>query len=131
VVVRRTKFELDEAERRAHILEGLKIALDHIDEIIALIRKAADTPTAHAQLMTHFKLSEIQATAILEMRLQRLTGLERKKVAEDYREVIKLIERLRAILASDELVRNIIRDEVKGLRDRFADERRTEIVSEE
>jgi DNA gyrase subunit A len=131
VVTRRTQFELDEAERRAHILEGLKIALDHLDAIITLIRKAPDTPTAHAQLVAKFDLSDTQATAILELRLQRLTGLERKKIEEEYREVLKLIERLRAILASDELVRNIIRDEVKELRAKFADERRTEIVSEE
>src|SRR6059036_3471999 len=92
VVRRRTEFDLAEAERRAHILEGLKIALDHLDAVIALIRAAKDVDTARTGLMTQFKLSEIQANAILEMRLSRLTGLERKKIEEEYLEVIQLIE---------------------------------------
>ncbi len=131
VIVRRTQFDLAEAEKRAHILEGLKIALDNLDAVIALIRKAKDVDTARSGLMQTFDLSEIQANAILEMRLQRLTGLERKKVEDEYREVIQLIEKLRAILASDELVRSIIRDEVTELREKFGDDRRTEVVAEE
>ncbi|TMQ58290.1 MAG: DNA gyrase subunit A [Candidatus Eisenbacteria bacterium] len=129
VVVRRTKFDLAEAEKRAHILEGLKIALDHIDEIVNLIRAAADTEAARTGLMGRFGLSEIQANAILEMRLSRLTGLERKKVEDEYLEVIQLIESLKAILASPAKVLAIIKDELVGVKERFGDERRTEIVA--
>jgi DNA gyrase subunit A len=129
VVVRRTRFDLAEAERRAHILEGLKIALDHIDEIVALIRAAADTEGARTGLMSRFGLSEIQANAILEMRLSRLTGLERQKVEDEYLEVIQLIERLKAILDSPAKVLQIIKDEMAAVRERFGDERRTEIVA--
>ena len=129
VVVRRTKFDLAEAEKRAHILEGLKIALDHIDEIVKLIRAASDTETARQGLMSTFGLSEIQANAILEMRLSRLTGLERKKVEDEYLEVIQLIESLKAILASPAKVLQIIKDELTLVREKFGDERRTEIVA--
>ena len=128
VIIRRTKFDLDAAEKRAHILEGYIIALDNIDEIIKLIKKSRDTPTAREGLMKKFKLSEIQATAILEMRLQRLTGLERKKIEDEYKEVIKTIERLKRILDSDQLRRDIICDDLKMLKEKFGDERRTEIV---
>ncbi len=128
VVVRRAKYELDEAEKRAHILEGYIIALDNIDEIIRLIKKSKDVPTAQEGLMKKFKLSEIQAKAILDMRLQKLTGLERKKVEDEYKEVIKLIERLRSLLASKKLQMQIIKDELLELRKKFGDERRTEIV---
>lgn len=128
VIIRRTKFDLDAAEKRAHILEGYIIALDNIDEIIKLIKKSKDTPTAREGLMKRFKLSEIQATAILEMRLQRLTGLERKKIEDEYKEVIKTIERLKRILDSDQLRRDIICDDLKMLKEKFGDERRTEIV---
>ncbi|MBI5836379.1 MAG: DNA gyrase subunit A [Candidatus Eisenbacteria bacterium] len=131
VVVRRTQFDLDEAEKRAHILEGYKIALDNIDAIIALIKKSKDTETARVGLMSSFKLSEIQATAILEMRLQRLTGLERKKIEDEYAAVIKLIEELKSILASPAKVLHIIKTEILELRKRFGDERRTEIVAAE
>jgi len=131
VVRRRTEFDLAEAERRAHILEGLKIALDHLDEVIALIRRSKDPETARTGLMESFKLSEIQASAILEMRLQRLTGLERDKIQAEYLEVIQLIEKLKSILASDKKMLAIIQDEVRGLRKRFADERRTHIVADE
>jgi DNA gyrase subunit A len=129
VVVRRTRFDLTEAEKRAHILEGFKIALDHIDEIVALIKAAADTEAARAGLMARFGLSEIQANAILEMRLARLTGLERKKIDDEYLEVIQLIEQLRAILESPAKVLQIIKDELQAVRDRFGDDRRTEIVA--
>jgi len=128
VVVRRSQFDLDEAEKRAHILEGYIIALDNIDAVIKLIRASKDVETAKTGLMKRFKLSEIQAKAILDMRLQRLTGLERKKIEEEYRETIKLIEQLRAILASKQLQMEIIRKELLELREKYADERRTEIV---
>jgi len=129
VVVRRTKFDLAEAEKRAHILEGLKIALDHIDEIVKLIRAAADTEAARTGLMGKFGLSEIQANAILEMRLSRLTGLERKKVEDEYLQVIQLIESLKAILDSPAKVLQIIKEELADVRERFGDDRRTEIVA--
>ncbi len=128
VIVRRTQFDLDAAERRAHILEGYIIALDNIDEVIATIRKSRDTETARTNLMTKFGLSEIQAKAILDMRLQRLTGLEREKIEQEYKETIQLIERLRAILDSQELQLELIREELTDLKRRFADPRRTDIV---
>ncbi|MCC6348426.1 MAG: DNA gyrase subunit A [Candidatus Eisenbacteria bacterium] len=131
VVRRRTEFDLAEAERRAHILEGLKIALDHLDAVIALIRKSKDPETAREGLMKEFKLSEIQANAILEMRLQRLTGLEREKIEKEYLEVIQLIEKLRSILASEKKMLGIIQDEVRRLREKYGDDRRTQIVAEE
>lgn len=128
VVVRRTKFDLAEAERRAHILEGYLIALDHLDEVIALIRSSRDPETAKNGLMTQFSLSEIQAKAILDMRLQRLTGLEREKIQQEYKEVKELIARLNEILANEPLRMQIIKDELKELRDRYGDERRTEVI---
>ncbi len=128
VVLRRTKFELAEAEKRAHILEGLKIALDNLDAIIKLIRNAKDGDEAREGLMTKFKLSDLQAKAILDMRLQRLTGLERQKIEDEYREVIKQIEQLNAILASEKLQYKLIKDELKQIRKEYGDERRTEIV---
>ncbi len=128
VVVRRSKFELEEAEKRAHILEGYIIALDNIDAVIKLIKASKDVETARIGLMKKFKLSEIQAKAILDMRLQRLTGLERKKIEEEYRETIKLIERLRAILKSKQLQMQIIREELEELKKKYGDPRRTEIV---
>ncbi len=127
VIVRRTKFDLAKAEERAHILEGYRIALDNIDAVIALIRKSKDTPTAHAGLMKQFKLSERQATAILEMRLQRLTGLERQKIEDEYRELIKRISELKAILESKQLRYQIIKDETAELAKKYGDVRRTEI----
>lgn len=129
VVVRRTQFELDKAQKRAHIVEGLRIALDHIDEVIALIRKAEDRPAARAGLMEEFRLSEVQADAILEMRLQRLTGLERKKVEDEYLELIKEITRLEGILMSKPQRMAIIRAELEELRKKYGDDRRTKIVA--
>jgi DNA gyrase subunit A len=131
VVRRRTEFDLAEAERRAHVLEGLKIALDHLDEVIALIRKSKDVEGARGGLISTFKLTEIQANAILDMRLQRLTGLERKKVEEEYLEIIKHIESLKGILGSEKKMLTIIQDEVRALRDKYGDERRTAIMGEE
>ncbi len=128
VIVRRTKFDLDEAEKRAHILEGYIIALDNIDEIIKLIKKAKDVPTAQEGLMKRFKLSEIQAKAILDMRLQKLTGLERQKVEDEYKETIKLIEKLKSILGSKKLQMQIIKEELLEIKKKYGDERRTEVV---
>ena len=128
VIVRRTKFDLDAAEARAHILEGYIIALDNIDAIIKLIKASKDVEAAKTGLMKKFKLSEIQAKAILDMRLQKLTGLERKKVEDEYRETIKLITKLKAILASKQLQLQIIKDELLAIREKYADARRTEIV---
>lgn len=130
VIVRRTRFELNAAERRAHILEGFIIALDNLDAVIKTIRESRDPQTASLALQTTFSLSEIQAKAILDMRLQRLTGLEREKIQNEYREVLQTIERLRAILASKELQMQIISDELSELRKKFSDKRRTEIVYE-
>lgn len=131
VVVRRTAFELRKAEERAHILEGLKIALDNLDAVIALIRGSQSPDEARAGLMRQFGLTEIQATAILDMRLQRLTQLERTKLVEEYQEVLKQIEYLRSVLASEALVRTIIKDEMTEIREAYKDERRTQIVKEE
>jgi DNA gyrase subunit A len=128
VIVRRTKYDLDEAEKRAHILEGYIIALDNIDEVIVLIKKSKDVESAKQGLMKKFKLSEIQAKAILDMRLQRLTGLERKKVEDEYRETIKLIEKLKAILKNKQLQMKIIEEELLEIKEKYGDDRRTEIV---
>lgn len=128
VIVRRTRFELDAAEKRAHILEGFIIALDNIEEVIQTIRESADPKVASINLQSRFNLSEIQAKAILEMRLQRLTGLEREKILEEYKEIIQTIERLRAILASRELQFQMISDELTELSTKYKDARRTEIM---
>lgn len=128
VLIRRTKFELDAAEKRAHILEGYIIALDNIDAVIQTIKKSKDVETAKQNLMKKFKLSEIQAKAILDMRLQRLTGLERQKIEDEYKETIKLIEKLKGILKSEERRNIIITEELIELKKKYADARRTEIV---
>lgn len=127
VVVRRTQYELEEAEKRAHILEGYIIALDHIDEVIELIRKSKDPDTAKSGLMERFKLSEIQARAILDMRLQRLTGLEREKIDKEYGELQELIKELNAILGDEDQRMQIIKDELLAIQERYGDERRTQI----
>ncbi len=131
VILRRTRFDLDAAEKRAHILEGFKIALANIDAIVNLIKKSPSVEAARDALMRKFKLSEQQANAILDMRLQRLTGLERKKIDEEYLEVIKKIESLKAILASRARQMEIIKDELRELKEKYGDERRTEIVEAE
>ena len=131
VVVRRTTYELRKAEERAHILEGLKIALDNLDAVIALIRRSQSPDEARTGLMRQFTLSEVQANAILDMRLQRLTQLERAKLVEEYQEVLKQIEYLKSVLASEGLVRSIIKDELTQLREAYRDDRRTQIVKEE
>ncbi|MDY0082010.1 MAG: DNA gyrase subunit A [Ignavibacteriaceae bacterium] len=130
VLIRRTKYELDAAEKRAHILEGYIIALDNIDEVIETIKKSKDVETAKTNLMKKFKLSEIQAKAILDMRLQRLTGLERKKIEDEYKETIKLIEKLRGILENERTRKKIIKDELLALKEKYGDERRTEIIKD-
>lgn len=126
VVVRRTKFDLAKAEARLHILEGLRIALDHIDEIIRVIRESYDN--AQQRLMENFGLSEIQATAILEMKLRTLQGLQREKIEDEYNNLVKLIAHLKEILGSEELVKNIIKDELIELKNQYGDERKTEIT---
>lgn len=131
VIVRRTQYDLRKAEERAHILEGLLIALDHLDEVIQLIRNSRTPEDARNGLMTQFELSEIQAKAILDMRLQRLTGLEIEKVREEYEELQKLIADLKAILANEERRRTIVKEELLEVKDRFGDERRTEITAAE
>jgi DNA gyrase subunit A len=130
VLIRRTKYELDAAERRAHILEGYIIALDKIDAVIQTIKKSKDPEVAKINLMKKFKLSEIQAKAILDMRLQRLTGLERKKIEDEYKETIKLIELLKGLLKSETKRFNIITNELLALKEKYADKRRTEVIKE-
>ena len=128
VVVRRSQYELRKAEERAHILEGLLIALDHLDEVIALIRASATPEIARTGLMERFALSEIQARAILDMRLQRLTGLERDKIKEEYQELLKKIDYLKSVLASVELQRSIVKEELAEIKEKYGDERRTDIT---
>ena len=130
VIVRRTQYELRQAEKRAHILEGLKKALDHLDEVIRVIRAAANPPEAKANLIARFEFSDAQAQAILEMRLQRLTGLERDKIIDEYNALLKEIERLRAILSSAAAVDQVIREEVRELLELYGDLRKTEIVTD-
>ncbi|MFL5299479.1 MAG: DNA gyrase C-terminal beta-propeller domain-containing protein, partial [Anaeromyxobacteraceae bacterium] len=130
VVTRRTRHELRKAREREHILLGLQIALDHLDEIIALIRAAPDRDTARDELMSRFGLSELQSKAILEMQLQRLTGLERQKILDELAEVQKLIARLKEILGSDAVLLDVIKGELREVRELFADERRTQLVGE-
>jgi DNA gyrase subunit A len=125
VIYRRTKFDLDKAENRAHILEGLKIALDNIDEIVKLIKRSKSDEEATIGLMDNFKLTEIQAKAILEMKLRRLTGLEREKIEEELQELLKLIEELREILGSNQMVLDIIKKELEEIKKQYNDERRT------
>ncbi|XTR37869.1 DNA gyrase subunit A [Paraclostridium tenue] len=127
VVTRRTKFDLNKAEARAHILEGLRIALDNLDEVIKLIRGSKTTQEAKEGLMNRFNLSEVQAQAILDMRLQRLTGLERDKIEAEYEELLKKINRLREILSDERLLLNVIKQELAIIKENYADERRTEI----
>lgn len=128
IVVKRTKYELDQAEKRAHILEGFIIALDNLDAVIKTIRESRDPNSASIALQENFGLSEIQSKAILEMRLQRLTGLEREKIQREYREILQIIEKLKSILESRDLQMEIIKDELIELRSKFGDARRTEIV---
>ena len=130
VVIRRTIFELEKAKARAHILEGLLKALDHIDEVIATIKASPDTPTARQNLMDRFELTEIQANAILDMKLQRLTGLERQKLEDEYKELMALIEHLTSILRSEEKLNQIIKDELLEIKEKFTSPRLTEIVED-
>ncbi len=127
VIIRRTKFDLDKAEKRVHILEGYKIALDNIDEVIKIIRNSESDVIAKQELMSRFGLSDIQSDAILEMKLRRLTGLERSKIEEELKELLELIDELKAILNSDEKIYNIIKEELLAIKDKYGDERRTNI----
>ncbi|MFW5880314.1 MAG: DNA topoisomerase (ATP-hydrolyzing) subunit A [Spirochaetota bacterium] len=131
VVIRRAKFDLDKAEKRAHILEGLKIALENIDEVIRVIKESQTVDLARTRLMERFGFTEVQATEILNMRLQRLTSLETQKILDELAEVMKLIEELKALLASEEKILNVVREETLDIAERFGDERRTEIVPSE
>ncbi|MCK5514864.1 MAG: DNA gyrase subunit A [Deltaproteobacteria bacterium] len=131
IVLRRTAYELKKAEQRAHILEGLKIAISNLDKIIALIRSSANPAVAREGLVKKFKLTEIQAQAILDMRLQRLTALERNKIDEEHQEVVKLIKKLKQILDKVELVQEIIIEELEKIKEKYGDERKTEITAKE
>ena len=128
VVYRRTAFELNKAEEKAHLLEGLKIAISNLDDVVELIRAAKNPAEAKAELISRFDLSEIQAQSILDMRLQRLTGLERDKILQDYEEIMALIARLKEILSDEKLVMQIIRDEFVEIKEQYGDERRTEVI---
>ncbi|MBW2408528.1 MAG: DNA gyrase subunit A, partial [Deltaproteobacteria bacterium] len=130
IVIRRTRYDLKKAEDQAHILEGLKIALDHLDEVVALIRAAKSPADAKSQLIKKFSLSDRQAQAILDMRLQRLTGLEREKVKQDYKNILKDIARYKEILSSERLVLNIIKEELTEIQEQFGDQRYTQLVEE-
>ncbi|MGD9078575.1 MAG: DNA gyrase subunit A [Desulfobacterales bacterium] len=130
IVIRRTRYDLKKAEDQAHILEGLKIALDNLDDVVALIRASKSPADAKAQLIEKFNLSAKQAQAILDMRLQRLTGLERQKIQKDYKNILKDIARYKEILASERLVLNIIKDELSEIQGQFGDDRYTEIIEE-
>jgi DNA gyrase subunit A len=130
IVIRRTTYELKKAKERAHILEGLKIAVENIDEIVAMIKAAEGPAQAKDQLMTRFTLSAIQAQAILDMRLQRLTGLERDKIIADYEAIMKEIARLEGILGSEEQIKGIIKTEFAEVKENYGDERRTEIIAQ-
>ena len=129
VVIRRTQFDLNKAQAREHILLGLKKALDHIDEIIKLIRASKDTPEAHINLVKKFSFSDLQATAILEMKLQRLAGLERKKIEDELTEIQKLIEKLKDLLASPKKILKVISDELSAIKEKYGDARRTKIIN--
>ncbi len=131
VVVRRTRYDLEQAEKRAHILEGLLIALDHLDEVIQLIRDSKTPDEARDGLMNNFELTEVQAKAILDMRLQRLTGLEREKIKKEYEELKELIKHLKEMLENEDLRMNIIKDELIEVKEKYGDERRTEIIPDE
>ena len=128
MVIRRTKFDLKKAEERAHILEGLIIASDNIDEVIAIIKSSQNKDEAVNRLKERFSLSDLQANAIVEMRLRQLTGLEQDKLRAEYEEIEKLIAYLNQILENDDLCMKVIKDELQEIKDKYGDERKTEIV---
>ena len=130
VVTRRTQFDLEAAKRRAHVLEGLKIALDHLDEIIETIKKSKDAEIAKTNLMNKFKLTEIQAVAILDMQLRRLAALERQKIEDEYGQIQKIIKYLEELLASPKKILGVITDELKNIEEKYGDERRTKAFSQ-
>lgn len=129
IIVRRTKYDLARAEERLHILEGLRIALSHLDEVISLIKKSRDVPTAREGLMNTFNLTEKQAQVILDMRLQRLTALERQKIEEEYKEILEKIEYYKKVLSDEKMVLGIIKDEILAIKEKYGDERRTKIAT--
>lgn len=129
IIVRRTKYDLARAEERLHILEGLRIALSHLDEVISLIKKSRDVPTAREGLMNTFNLTEKQAQVILDMRLQRLTALERQKIEEEYKEILEKIEYYKKVLSDEKMVLGIIKDEILAIKEKYRDERRTKIAT--
>ena len=131
VITRRTKFELQKAEERAHILEGFRIALDNIDAIVRIIKEADDREQAKTKLMAKFKLSEIQTNAILDLRLYQLTGLERDKIEEEYLELIKRIEYLKSLLASEKKLMAVVKQELIEVKEKYGDPRRTDIIADE
>ncbi|MFW5836850.1 MAG: DNA gyrase subunit A, partial [Desulfovibrionaceae bacterium] len=131
VIIRRTRFDLDKCEKRAHILEGLRIAVDNIDRVVQIIRASSNPAEAKSSLMSAFELSEVQAQAILDMRLQRLTGLERDKLIQEYNELIKRIEHLKSILDNEDILRGVIKDELQEVRDGYATPRRTRLLDED
>ena len=131
VVTRRTKYELNKAEERAHILKGLLIALDHIDEVIQIIRSSANVQDAKAELMKRFDLSDAQSQAIVDMRLRALTGLEREKLENEYNELMKRIGELKAILADRKVLLGVIKEEILVIKDKYGDDRRTKIGFDE
>src|SRR5581483_9474217 len=128
VIIRRTKYELREAEERAHILEGYLIALENLDEVIALIRASRDAETARAGLVERFELTVVQAQAILQLTLSRLTALEADKIKQEYNDLVERIKELRAILGDEERVNGLIKDELREIAGAYGDERRTEIT---
>ena len=130
VITRRTRFELEKAEARAHILEGLKIAIDNLDEVIRIIRGSRTEAMAKQGLMDRFGLSDRQAQAIVDMRLGRLTGLEREKLEEEYREILEKIAYYKSVLSDEKLLLNIIKEEITAIKEKYGDERRTEIKAE-
>lgn len=130
VVIRRTRYDLQKAEARAHILEGLRIAIDHIDEVVALIRASASPDEARAGLMQRFELTEVQARAILDMRLQRLTGLQREELMAEYRELLEKIEFFKSVLENPEVLRSELKREIREIRETFATPRRTEVLTD-
>ena len=131
VIILRTRYDLRKAEERAHILEGLKTAIENIDEVVSIIKKSSSPVEAKERLMKRFPLSDIQTKEILDMRLQRLTALEREKLIAEYQELLKIISKYKAILGSEELVKNIVKDELKEIKDKYGDERRTQIIEDE
>ena len=131
IIVRRTRYELNKAEERVHILEGLRIALSHLDEVIALIKRSKDVPTARTGLMENFNLSEKQAQVILDMKLQRLTALEQQKIEDEYNELLGKIDYYKKVLSDEQMVLSIIKEEILAIKEKFGDKRRSTITAQD